>query len=96
MPSITPIIYGIVGVLALIGALAGFSRGLYRQTVRTVTVILAAVLSFVAISMLYSSLLSELEGKTITDVINILVEKGVLSADADTSLIENLDIHYWE
>lgn len=92
MPSITPIIYGIVGVLALIGALAGFSRGLYRQTVRTVTVILAAVLSFVAISMLYSSLLSELEGKTITDVIGILVEKGVLAADADTSLIENLDM----
>lgn len=92
MPSITPIIYGIVGVLALIGALAGLSRGLYRQTVRTVTVVVAAVLSFVAISVLYSTLLAELEGKTIADVVDLLIEKGVLAADTDTALIENLDM----
>ena len=92
MPSITPIIYGIVGVLALVGALIGLSRGLYRQTVRTVTVVAAAVLSFVLITALYSTLSTELDGRTVTDVVSMLVEKGVLSADADTALIENLDM----
>ena len=92
MPSIAPIIYGVIGVLALIGALAGLSRGLYRQTVRTVTVILAAVLSFIAIGLLYSAISTELEGKTMTDIINLLIENGILTSDVDTALIENLDM----
>ena len=92
MPSITPIIYGVIGFFALIGALAGLARGFYRQSVRTVTVAIAAVLSFVAIGLLYSSISNALEGKTAVDIINLLIENGIISADTDTSIIENLDM----
>ena len=92
MPSITPIIYGIVGVLAIIGAFIGLGRGIQKQTVRTVTVIAAAVISFIAVSYLSTTLFAELSGMTIHDVVEILIEKGVLAADTDTSLIENLDM----
>ena len=92
MPSITPIIYGIVGVLALIGALWGLKRGIYRQTVRTVTIILSVVLSFVAIGVLQSTLFTALDGMTVAEVIDNFVENGILAADTDTALIENLDM----
>ena len=92
MPSLTPIIYAVVGVIALVSALLGLSRGLYRQGVRTVTIVVAAVLSFIAVGLFYSSLSAKLDGMTVTDLINILVERGIVPADTDTSLIENLDM----
>lgn len=39
-------LYGLVALLALVGALKGLTRGVCRQTIRLVTVGGAAVLSF--------------------------------------------------
>ena len=92
MPSLAPIIYGVIGFLAIVGALIGLSRGLAKQTVRSITIVLSVIISFVAVSMLYGTLSDYLDGMTMTDVVNKLIELGVIPSNTDTALIEKLDI----
>ena len=92
MPSLAPIIYGVIGFLAIVGALIGLSRGLAKQTVRSITIVLSVIISFVAVSMLYGTLSDYLDGMTMTDVVNKLIELGVIPSNTDTALIEKLDV----
>ena len=88
MPSLTPIVYAVIGAFALLGAIVGLARGFYKQTVRTITVVIAAILSFVAIDLFYSELTASLEGKTVSDIIDLLIENGVIAAETDTEVSE--------
>ena len=55
-------IYGVFALLAIIGLVAGISRGIRRQLIRTVTVAASAVIAFVVTLALKGSLLSAVEG----------------------------------
>lgn len=61
-------IYGVFALLAIIGLVAGISRGIRRQLIRTVTVAASAVIALVATLALKGSLLSAVEGKTLADL----------------------------
>ncbi|GEM_PF-4416932 len=65
-------LYGSVVLFALIGLLKGLSRGILRQTVRTLTVGLSAICSFVLCQKVYPTLAQFLDGKKVSDVITEL------------------------
>lgn len=88
-----PIILGIVAILGLIGALKGLTRGISRQLVRTITIVASAVISFFAARGIYTFISDFLADKTITDIENLLVQYNVLSAEADNSWLQNIDIN---
>ncbi len=92
MINLSPIIFAIVGVFAVIGALIGLSRGLSRQIVRTVTIVLSVVISYIVAVMFYSSVSGYFEDKTINDLLNTLIEAGLLSADANLTWLESMDV----
>ena len=56
------------GILGLIGALKGRSRGIKRQTVRTITVLLSAVISFVLVKALYGAVMGFLDTATMDEI----------------------------
>lgn len=90
--NISLVLLGFIGVLALVGALKGLSRGISRQTVRTLTVIAAAVISFILAKSCYTLMSDFFEGKTTEDVLIFLTDNGILSAGQDLSLIKNVDL----
>jgi len=65
-------LYGVALVLGAIGAVMGLLRGVCRQTIRFITVIVSAVLSFFACAAIYSGLMNYLDGLTLLDAINLL------------------------
>lgn len=89
--NFAPIIFGIVAVLGLIGALKGLSRGISRQLVRTITVVAAAVISFFVATGVYTAISDFLADKTMADIEAILVQNGILSSEADNSWLQNID-----
>lgn len=90
--NFAPIILGIVAILGLIGALKGFTRGISRQLIRTITVIASVVISFFIAKGIYTSLSDFLSDKTMADIEELLVNYNLLSADADNSWLESIDI----
>ena len=90
--NISLVLLGFVGVLALIGALKGLSRGISRQIVRTLTVIAAAVISFILAKSCYTLMADFFDGKTTEDILLLLTEKGILSEGQDLSVIKNIDL----
>ena len=87
-----PIILGIVAILGLIGALKGLTRGISRQLIRTITIVASAVISFFAAKGIYTFMSDFLADKTITDIENLLIQYNILSAEADNSWLQNIDI----
>lgn len=72
-------IYGVFGVLVLFGLIAGFSRGIRRQLIRTVTVGAALVISFAAVVILKDNLLAYCEEQTVGSLlaaVGIATEEG--------------------
>ena len=59
---------GLFALLAFFGALKGFTRGITRQTVRSVTIVISAVLAYFAATSLTSGVIGYLDGKTIEEV----------------------------
>ena len=88
-----PIILGIVAVLGLLGALKGFTRGVSRQLIRTITVVVSVVISFFLAKGIYTSISSFLSDKTMDDIEQLLINYNILSAEADNSWIQNIDIN---
>ncbi len=76
-------ILGLSGFLGLIGALKGLSRGIKRQTVRSLTIVVSAVLSFVAVKILYGAVIGYFENATMLDIFARLESFG-LTLDAET------------
>ena len=62
-------IWGLVGLLALCGALCGLSNGISRQTIRLITIAASAVISFFICIGIYPVLFKWLEGKTVSQLI---------------------------
>ena len=82
---------GFVGFLALVGMLKGLRRGIKRQTVRTITIILSIVLSFIAVKVLYSTVLGIFEGTTMAELF-VQLEAGGIPLDQETKdLLANFD-----
>lgn len=94
LPIVNYVIYGIVGLLALIGALLGLRRGLVRQTFRLITVAAAVIVSFIVATALYPKLMAEFEGMT---VLEICAQYGIsLSAEASSWLecVDTVTVEY--
>lgn len=64
-------VYGIALLLGAIGAVIGLVRGACRQTIRFITVIASAVLSFLACLAIYPLVMGYFEGLSMQDVINM-------------------------
>ncbi len=64
-------VYGIALLLGAIGAVIGLVRGACRQTIRFITVIASAVLSFLACLAIYPMVMGYFEGLSMQDVINM-------------------------
>ncbi len=62
------VIYGVVAFFALLGAILGFTSGAVRQTLRLITIVLAAVVAFILAMNVYPVLFSKIEGKTIGEI----------------------------
>ncbi len=80
---VTYVLLGLVGLLALVGALKGLSRGIKRQSVRTVSIILSIVLSFVVVKILYGVVLGFFDCASMAELFTKLDELG-LALDAET------------
>ena len=88
---VTIALLAIVGLLALVGMLKGLSRGIKRQSVRTITIILSIVLSFVAVKILYGAVLGFFDGMTMQELFVKLEELGA-GLDAETKdMLADLD-----
>ncbi len=77
-------LYASVVLFGLIGLLKGVSRGILRQTVRTLTVALSLLCSYVICQKTYPALCTYLDGKSVEDVLTQLATtvpgtEGVLS-----------------
>ena len=84
---VTASILGLAGLLGLVGALKGRSRGIKRQTVRTITVVLSAVLSFFAVKVFYGVITGFFESATMNDIFLKLEGFGLeLDANAKDAL----------
>ena len=76
-------VFGVVGLLALVGALKGLSRGIKRQSIRTATIILSIILSFVAVKVLYGVVLGFFNEPSMLAVLEKIEGFG-LEIDAET------------
>ena len=65
-------IAGVCGVLMLLGALAGLRRGITRQTVRFLTIIVSILISFFAATGITNGVLGYFDGKTLEEAITQL------------------------
>lgn len=89
---IPKIILGVIAVLGIIGAFKGLRRGISRQLVRTLTIVASIIISFIIATTTFSELSAYLDGKTMEDIEVLLIEKGILSAEQDSSWLQNLDV----
>ena len=95
--SIPNVITVIFFASVFICAIAGLLRGFMRQTVRALTVIASAILSYATASTLYTKVLAYLDGKTLGEVIDSLgvslqIEEGykALISSIDTASLEGV------
>ena len=82
-------VYGIALLLGGIGAIIGLLRGACRQTVRFITVIVSAVLSFLACLAIFPAIIDYLDGMSMQDVVNMVgagleepIQKIILSIES--------------
>lgn len=70
-------LYVLIGVLALIGLIKGLTRGICRQTVRSMTVICAAILAFIVVRSLIPAIRDYLDGKTVSETVSAMKLSGI-------------------
>lgn len=80
---VTLALFGLAGLLAVIGMLKGLFRGIKRQSIRTATIVLSIILSFIAVKIIYNVILGFFEDTTMMELFVKLDELG-LSLDAET------------
>ncbi|MBR5139835.1 MAG: CvpA family protein [Clostridia bacterium] len=78
------IVLSLIAVLALIGALKGRRRGFLRQTVRTITVVLAVVIAFFAIRIIQNIISSWFYAQTPESLISMIEGFGLNLGDLGT------------
>ena len=83
---------GLVLVLGLIGFVKGATRGIGRQGVRTVTVVISAVLSYFATRNMLPLLVDFFEGKTMLEMMKQIKVDGLFELNEKlTALFANID-----
>ena len=89
--SLGLVLFGIIAVLAIIGALKGFTRGISRQLLRTITIVISVVIAVLIAGGSFTAIASELQGKTPEELEAIIRSAGVFEEGADLSWLQNLD-----
>lgn len=89
--NLAPIMYGIIAILGIIGALKGLSRGISRQFVRSLTVVASAIICFIFVSLCFARLEAFLSDKTMADVETWILQTGLIPEGTDTGWIRDLD-----
>ena len=88
-----PLIYTLVALIVVVGAIAGYLRGIKRQFVRSVTIIIAFFAAYGATSFGYHYLNSFLADKTMGDVRAWLVTFRFIKSTDDVSWLYSIDIN---
>ena len=89
-------IVGTVAVLGIIGAFKGLRRGISRQLVRTLTIIASGIISFILSTATLKKISEYLDGKTMADIKQLLIDKGMFFTSENIAWIENFDVHTLE
>ncbi len=76
-----------VSILILIGALKGRSRGICRQGVRTVTIVLSVLLAFLFSNLCFNKVCSFITDNGMNGVIELIESNGLTTFDAETKEI---------
>ena len=93
---IPKVVIGIVAVLGIIGALKGLRRGISRQLVRTLTIVASGIISFILSTETFKKISEYLDGKTMADIEQLLIDKGVNFTLGDFTWLHHFDIHTLE
>ena len=87
----TIILAAIIGLLVLIGLIKGITRGIGRQAVRTVTVILSALIAFIATNVLAGVFYEKFGSMTPEELVGIIESVGVQITGTDLEpILSNL------
>ena len=85
-------ILGFIAFMALSGLLFGLSRGFGKSTVRLITIIASAVVSFFAVTMIGGAVSDFFDGKTLEEVIRqVYPDYSSLSSDVK-NLVASIDV----
>ena len=88
---LTIVLLVIMALLMLIGTLKGISRGIGRQAVRTVTVILSALIAFIATNVLAGVFYEKFGSMTPEELVGIIESVGVQITGTDLEpILSNL------
>ena len=82
LDSLTYLPVALIAGLVLIGAFKGLRRGIARQTIRTVTVILSLVFSIIATKSINSTIINTVSGMQAEEVIQMLEQYGISLGDS--------------
>ncbi len=83
---------GLVVVLALFGLIKGMIRGIGRQGVRAVTIVLSAVLAFFATHSMLPLVIDFFEGKSMLDIFAMVKLDTLIASNPElTELFANMD-----
>ncbi len=88
-----PLIYALVILLVAVGALAGYARGIMRQFVRSITVVISFFAAYAATMYGYHYVDMFLSDKTMGDVHAWLITFRVVDANADVSWLYSIDVN---
>ena len=87
-----PLIYALVALIVIVGAVAGYLRGIKRQFVRSITVIIAFFASYGVTSFGYHHLNRFLADKTMGDVRAWLITFRIIKSTDEVSWLYSIDM----
>lgn len=90
--DLAPLIYGFAVMVGVFSAFVGFWRGFMRQTVRTVTVIIAAIISYALSYFIFDGIIKYVDGKSAEEIRLMLINSGLIPGGAQ-EWISSLDAH---
>lgn len=91
MQILTIILLSLMGVLAIIGAILGYKRGLARQIIRTITVILSALVSIYLAKLLVTAIMVWIENRTAEELIIFIKTIVPVSIESYEPILTYLD-----
>ena len=91
MQLFTIILLSSIGVLALTGAVLGYRRGLARQIIRTITVVISALLSIYLAKLLVTAIMVWIENRTSEELIALIKSSFPISIEEYEALLAYLD-----
>ena len=89
--NFSPIIYGLIALAALIGALFGFWRGVARQAVKTASVLVSVVFAYALSIIAFNIMWDDLSGKSVAEVEALISKFGINTENLHFSYLYGLD-----